>query len=136
MKKMLFLLTIIFMPVGFVNAAPMPLDTVKMILDSTKAGWVSYRDYNGLQWIYFTQLESWKCGIKEVKFGITNVKNDTNEIELDQIWELEECNPDSPNAITKEIIYLTFPLDTVQVIDVQLTYDDDTTSGIERFKKP
>lgn len=129
MKKILFILTMIFMPVGHANAAPMALDTVKLIIDSTKASWIAYRDYNGLQWIYFTHLEGWKCGIAEVKYGI-------NEADLDQIWELETCNPDNPIAITKDIIYLTFPLDTVQTIDVQLTFDDGTTTDVERFVKP
>lgn len=127
MKKIFAILTVFLISPNLANAAVMPLEQVKNILDITKTSWVAYRDFNGNQLIYFTHLESWKCGIAEVKYGL-------NGADLNKVWTLETCNPDNPNAITKDNIWLTFPLGSIQNIDVQLTFDDGTKSEIVNFK--
>lgn len=129
MKKLLLIFGLLFINATTIFAAPMPLDQVKNILELTKSSWVAYRDFNGSQLIYFTHLEGWKCGIKQVNYSF-------NSQDLDKIWELETCNPDSPNAILKSDLYITLPLDSVQIIYVQLTYDDDSQSEIVKFDKP
>ena len=127
MKKIFAILTVFLISPNLASAAVMPLEQVKNILDITKTSWVAYRDFNGNQLIYFTHLEGWKCGIAEVKYGL-------NGADLDKVWMLETCNPDNPNAITKDNIWLTFPLGSIQNIDVQLTFDDGTKSEIVNFK--
>ena len=127
MKKIFAILTVFLISPNLASAAVMPLEQVKNILDITKTSWVAYRDFNGNQLIYFTHLEGWKCGIAEVKYG-------PNGADLDKVWMLETCNPDNPNAITKDNIWLTFPLGSIQNIDVQLTFDDGTKSEIVNFK--
>lgn len=129
MKKFFIAIGLFLMPINIVNAAVMPLEQLKNILNITKTSWVAYRDFNGNQLIYFSHLEGWKCGIAEVKYGL-------NGEDLDKVWTLEACNEDNPNAITKDNIWLTFPLDSVQRIDVQLTFDDGTKSDVETFAKP
>ncbi len=98
----------------------------KQILEMTKDNWVAYRDYNGRQLIYFTHLESWKCGIKQVNYSI-------NSIDLDQIYQLQPCDPANPNAVTTDKPYISLPLGTSQTIAVQLTYTDGTKSEIVRM---
>ncbi len=109
-------------------AAPahaMPPEQIKQILNLTKNSWVAFRDYNGRQWIYFTHLESYACGIRQVRYSI-------NSDALDRTWELQPCNPKNPNAITKDAIYLNLPLGTARSVAVKLTFNDGSESEIVR----
>ncbi|AXS41256.1 hypothetical protein [Breoghania sp. L-A4] len=106
--------------------AQMPDEQVKQILTMTKANWVAFRDWQGRQLIYFTHLEAWKCGIGAVRYGL-------NDDPVETVWTLEACNPNAPNAVTKEIPYLSLPANSAQSISVQLTFKDGTTSAIETF---
>lgn len=109
-----------------VTAQGMPPEQIKSILELTKANWIVFRDWQGSELIYFTHLESWKCGIDKVLFGL-------NDGPVNVIWELEACNPKQPNAVTKEKPYLTMPANSVQQIRIQLIYADGTKSSIETF---
>jgi len=104
-----------------VNA--MPPKQVKQILNMTKNNWVAFRDFNGKQLIYFTHLESYTCGIKQVSYSL-------NSDALDKTWELQPCTQKSPSPITKDIVYLTLPLGTAKSISVQVTFADGTKSEI------
>jgi len=110
-----------------VNAQGMPPEQIKQILDVTKANWVAFRDWQGQQLIYFTHLESWKCGIDYVFYGL-------NGGPLDQMWELDECDPDKPNAVLKEKPYIELPAGSTQSISVQLVYPNGTKSPVETFE--
>lgn len=116
-------------PTPIVRELPMPLDQVKNIINLTKTSWVAFRDYDGNQLIYFTHLESWKCGIIQVKYSL-------NSQSLDQVWQLAECDLGSPNAVTKDMPYIRLPLNTAQNISVQITFDDGTQTEIVTFDKP
>ncbi len=106
----------------------MPPKQMKQILNMTQSNWVSFRDYSGKQWIYFTHLESYTCGIKKVHYSI-------NSDDLDKVWELQPCDSKNPMAVTKDIVYLTMPLDTAESIAVQLIFLDGTKSNV-LHKKP
>lgn len=108
-------------------AQGMPPEQIKTVLDMTKANWVSFRDWQGKQLIYFTHLESWTCGIDYVFYGI-------NGGALDQIWELAPCDPDNPNAVLKDKPYLELPPGSVESIDVQLIYPDGSKSPVQTFQ--
>jgi hypothetical protein len=101
----------------------MPPKQIKQILNMTKDNWIGFRDYDGRQLIYFTHLETYKCGIERVRYSI-------NSDTLDQIWELQKCDPKNPLKITKEIIYLTLPLGTAKSIAVKLTFSDGSESEV------
>ncbi len=101
----------------------MPPEQIKQILNMTKSSWVSFRDFNGKQLIYFTHLESYTCGIKTVRYSI-------NSDALDQTWELQPCDPQNPNVVTKEIVYLSLPPGSAKSIAVQLTFADGSESEI------
>ncbi len=102
-----------------------PPEQMKQILNLTKNNWIAFRDYNGKQWIYFTHLESYTCGIEQVRYSI-------NSDALDKTWQLQPCNLKNPNAITKDIIYLTLPLGTARSISVQVTFTDGSLSEVVR----
>lgn len=101
-------------------------EQIKQILDITKPNWVSFRDWNGQQLIYFTHLESWRCGIDYVFYSL-------NGAPLDQTWELDECDPANPNAVLKEKPYIELPAGSAQSITVQLIYKDGSKSSEEIF---
>jgi hypothetical protein len=124
MNKATAIAAILLAALPFTSNA-MPPEQIKPVLNMTKDNWVSFRDYNGKQWIYFTHLETYTCGIKQVRYSI-------NSDALDQTWELQPCDPQNPLKITKEIIYLTLPLGTAKSIAVKLTFTDDSESEIVR----
>jgi len=119
------MVSVLLLAVFSLSASAMPPKQMKQILNMTQNNWVSFRDYDGKQWIYFTHLESYTCGIKEVRYSI-------NSDDLDKVWELQPCDTKNPMAITKDIIYLTMPLGTAKSIAVQVTFADGTVSEIVR----
>ncbi len=109
------------------TAQGMPPEQIKQILDVTKASWVSFRDWQGQDLVYFTHLEAWKCGIEYVFYGV-------NDGPIDQEWALDACNPDAPNVVLKDKPYIARPGGSVQSVSVQLIYPDGTKSPVERFE--
>lgn len=97
---------------------------VKPILTATKGNWVAVREFDGNDLLYFTHLESWRCGLSGVEYSV-------NSDALDQVWTLETCYEDeaAPNAMKEEgrLPYITLPLGSVETITIRLLYDDDTT---------
>lgn len=129
MKKVFDIVVAVCLMVLFSSAVQaMPPKQMKQILNMTQNNWVSFRDFNGKQLIYFTHLESYTCGIKAVHYSI-------NTDRLDKKWELQVCDSKNPMAVTKEIIYLIMPLGTAKSIAVQLTFMDGTKSEVFH-KKP
>lgn len=107
-------------------AQGMPPEQIKQIVEMTRANWVSFRDWDGRLLIYFTHLEAWKCGIDVVFYGF-------DDGPLDRMWELEACDPAAPNAVTRDMPYLSLPAGSVRSIKVQLIYKDGTKSSPETF---
>jgi hypothetical protein len=97
----------------------------KMILTmpQMQPNWVSFRNYNGRQLIYFTILEAYKCGIRKVAYSI-------NSEALDQEWLLQPCNPKKQQDVTTNKPYLSLPLGTAKFIAVQLTFNDKSRSPV------
>lgn len=99
---------------------------VKPILTAIKPNWVSVREYDGQDLVYFTMIESWRCGVDKVMYGINTDTPDT-------VWEMEPCYEDEgqPNAIKAEgrLPFTGFELGSVEKIVVEIIYDDGSTDG-------
>lgn len=101
---------------------------VRPILSATRANWVAVREFNGQDLVYLTHLESWRCGLHAVFYGLNGAPPDT-------LWEMEPCYPDSaqPNAIKAEgrVPYFQQPLGSVQQISLRVVYDDNSEETAE-----
>lgn len=108
----------------------MPLKQVKSIIQGTKqSGWISFLNTKSEQYIYFTHLQSWRCGMKEVRYSY-------NSKDLDRTFPLAKCDPQLPNNIPGELKWILVYENpgTVNTIAVQVLFDDDTLSDIAVYE--
>ncbi len=100
---------------------------IKPILGVTKSSWIAVREWEGNDLIYFTHLESWRCGLDGVSYSVNGGEP--------QVWELEECYEAeaAPNTmkLPDRFPYTTLPFQSVETISVTVTYDDGTTETAE-----
>lgn len=105
-------------------------EEVRPILSQTKDQWVSLRDFNGQDLLYFTQLDSWRCGLSEVRVSVNGGPLD--------LREMEPCYTDAatPNEMRGDVLpYQTYGSGEVQQVAVQIVYDDGT-SDVAVFSRP
>lgn len=113
-------------PIKFDPEAALIRDQRKT-LDLTSTSWLSFREFNGLL-VYYTQLMSFRCAIREVKIGIDSTIPD-------QVLKMPPCDPLNPSSIPNEARpWIKVPPATKSV-SVELTYRDGTTSEIKSFRK-
>ena len=62
----------------------MPLEQVKSIMEATKDSWIAFRIYDGRQYYYVTQILSWRCGLKQLRYS------ENSEAPV-RTWPLPEC---------------------------------------------
>jgi hypothetical protein len=103
---------------GFTTAAE-----VRPILDMTRSNWIAIREWEGQDLLYFTHLESWRCGMDAIVYTV----NDG----LTFPYNPEPCHEGTaqPNALLAQdghLPFLTFPLGSLQKVDIILTLDDGT----------
>jgi len=123
MKRLIFVVIVLTLGLSAAHAQSQLLGQEKKLLEMTRSNWVSFRDFNGQQLIYFTHLEVYRCGISQVRYSL-------NTDRLDREWKLAKCDPKNPHAIPEDYLpYLTLPLGTARSIVVQVTFIDGTTSG-------
>ncbi len=94
---------------------------IKQIVELTKPNWVAVREYNGKDWIYLTQLLSWRCGMHEIRYAINGGDM--------QVWDMPRCHLDSatPNAFPNDDALRaskTFPLGSVETVTIEVLFDD------------
>ena len=56
----------------------------KQILPLIKANWLAFRNYSGRQFIYFTILLAYRCGLSEIRYSV-------NSDALDRTFPLPPC---------------------------------------------
>ncbi len=113
---------------GFTTAAE-----VKPILAATKNVWIAVREYDGSDLVYFTHLESWRCGLREVRFSV-------NSGAAAKVWQMEPCyeGEATPNALKLpegRLPYITLPLQSVRTISVVVVFDDGTEDRADYDRK-
>src|SRR5437660_488799 len=64
----------------------------KQILPLIKTSWVAFRNYSGRQFLYFSNLLAYRCGLSELRYSI-------NSDALDQKFPLPPCDPANPQAL-------------------------------------
>lgn len=100
----------------------------KSLLEQFWTSWIAFREFQGMK-VYFTQLITYRCGIKQVRYGY-------NDGAVDKVFELPPCDPADPNSVPYEAkIYMSVPPKTASM-SVQLTYVDGTQSPVRTFNAP
>jgi uncharacterized caspase-like protein len=113
-------------PIKFDPEAALIHDQRK-ILDMTATSWLSFREFNGLL-VYYTQLMSYRCAIREARVGIDNAVPD-------KVLKMPPCDPRDPSVIPSDAVpYLKLPPATKSV-SVELTYRDGSVSEIKSFRR-
>ena len=111
-------------PVNF-NPNGALADGQKKLLEQLWTAWIAFREWEGLT-VYFTHLISYRCGIREIRYGL-------DDEPPDKVWPLPPCDESNPHAIPEDAkIYTNIPTDTASM-SVQLTYHDGSTSKLRRF---
>lgn len=98
---------------------------VKPILKMIKPQWVSLREFNGEDLLYFTILEVYRCGIDQIRYVINTGKP--------RVWETPPCPGDETfsEIPADRLPYTGFELGSVQRLRIELTYDDGTIEWAE-----
>jgi hypothetical protein len=113
-------------PIKFDPEAALIHDQRK-ILDMTATSWLSFREFNGLL-VYYTQLMSYRCAIREARVGIDTAVPD-------KVLKMPPCDPRNPSSIPGDAVpYLKLPAATKSV-SVELTYRDGSVSEIKSFRR-
>ncbi|MAQ82109.1 hypothetical protein [Psychromarinibacter halotolerans] len=100
-------------------------EQVKPILKMIKPQWVSLREYEGQDLLYFTMLEVYRCGIDQIRYVINEGKP--------AVWETPPCEGDEAfsDIPADRLPFTTFPLKSVEKLRIELTYDDGTVEWAE-----
>jgi hypothetical protein len=114
-------------PINFDPTAALA-DEQKKILEQFWTSWIAFREYNGML-AYFTHLVTYRCAIKEVRYGLADQP-------VDKVFKLPPCDPADPNSVPESAtLYMKVPPKTGSM-QVQLIYADGTTSPVRSFSAP
>lgn len=97
---------------------------VKPILQVTKPSWIAVRVYDGKDLLYFTNLLAWRCGIREITYSVNGA--DFVPFVAEPCYR-DTAQPNSLRAEDLSAILVSFAPETVKTVDVNVTFDDDTT---------
>lgn len=98
---------------------------VRPILGMTKSNWIGVREFNGQDYIYFTHLMAWRCGLWDIRYGI-------NGAPANNVVAMEPCNEEfaQPNVVVdlqNFQPYVIYPLGAVESVYVEIVFDDGTS---------
>lgn len=103
----------------------------KMLEINNDSGWVSFRNYEGQQWVYFSALQALHCRLHEIRYSI-------NTLELDKRFVVAKCNPQLPFSLPPnskwQDIAIRLPKDTAKRVAVQIIWGDGTPSEVSIFE--
>ncbi|HXN67853.1 MAG TPA: caspase family protein [Bradyrhizobium sp.] len=113
-------------PIKFDPEAALIHDQRK-ILDMTATSWLSFREFNGLL-VYYTQLMSYRCSIREARIGIDTAVPD-------KVLKMPPCDPRDPSVIPHDSLPYLKLTPSTQFVSVELTYRDGSVSEIKSFRR-
>lgn len=101
----------------------------KRTLEETGNSWVAFR--HDMPIVYFTHLASYRCAIRELRWGWGGA--------LDRILELAPCDPEEPFGVGRSNSFMVrfdpLSIKTIQV-SLEVTYFDGTRSAVRSFEAP
>ena len=103
-------------------------DSAKTMLEASWTSWLVF-DASGFRGnVYFSQLASFACGIKDAAYGV-------NGAALSEKLVLPPCDPQRPYAIPDGFLPYFKVGEEVKRIDLQVTYADGSQSPVRRFDR-
>jgi uncharacterized membrane protein len=100
----------------------------KQILDQFWTSWIAFDASGNHGLVYFTQMLSYRCAIKEVRYSL-------NGTALDKSLAMPPCNAKDPYAIPDNYMPYFKVADSVTSMAVQVTYTDGTKSPVREYKR-
>lgn len=100
----------------------------KQILDQFWTSWVAFDSGGNHGLLYFTQMLSYRCAIKEVRYSL-------NGTALDKEIKMPPCDAKDPYAIPDNYQPYFKVKDDVTSMAVQVTYTDGTKSPVREYKR-
>jgi hypothetical protein len=100
----------------------------KQILDQFWTSWIAFDASGNRGLVYFTHILSYRCAIKEVRYGL-------NGAALDKRIEMPACNEKDPYAIPENFNPYFKIGDAVTSMQVQIVYADGSESAIREFRR-
>ena len=100
----------------------------KQILDQFWTSWIAFDSGGNHGLVYFTQMLSYRCAIKEVHYSL-------NGAALDKSLEIPPCDKKDPYAIPYDAKGYFKVADSVKSMSVQVTYTDGTKSPVREYKR-
>ena len=113
-------------PIRFDPEAALIHDQRK-ILDMTATSWLSFREFNGLL-VYYSQLMSYRCAIREARIGIDSAVPD-------KVLKMPPCDPRDPSVIPHDAQPYLKLAPSTRFVSVELTYRDGSVSEIKSFRR-
>ncbi|OBQ60386.1 methyl-accepting chemotaxis protein [Mesorhizobium loti] len=100
----------------------------KQILDQFWTSWIAFDSGGNHGLVYFTQMLSYRCAIKEVRYSL-------NGAALDKSLEIPPCDKKDPYAIPYDAKGYFKVADSVKSMSVQVTYTDGTKSPVREYER-
>ncbi|MCA0050564.1 methyl-accepting chemotaxis protein [Mesorhizobium sp. B283B1A] len=100
----------------------------KQILDQFWTSWIAFDAGGNHGLVYFTQMLSYRCAIKEVRYSL-------NGAALDKQIKMPPCDKRDPYAIPYDYQPYFKVADSVKSMSVQVTYTDSTKSPVREYKR-
>ncbi|WP_192253737.1 DUF948 domain-containing protein [Mesorhizobium silamurunense] len=100
----------------------------KQILDQFWTSWIAFDASGNYGLVYFTQMLSFRCAIKEVHYSL-------NGTALDKEIKMPPCDAKDPYAVPADYQPYFKVKDDVKSMAVQVTYTDGTKSPVREYER-
>lgn len=100
----------------------------KQVLDQFWTSWIAFDASGNRGLVYFTQMLSFRCAIKEVRYSL-------NGAALDKQLDLPPCDEKNPYAIPDNFMPYFKVGNDVKSMSVQITYADGSQSPVREFRR-